>query len=177
MCICKLALAKTIVSNSILCKLDSSPDCAPFFPFLVCQRTLLLIILSMAQIAIELNSLWKRENINALKFMHYSRKYSAHSHFGPVRGWVGLSAGRLAKFIGAVWNRTHKNVKVYGRSEDETQRKCILQAEKHYAWDKKTQRRTFVSLGKNCFFSLRSKKQPFFPQETKVRLRVFLSLA
>ena len=30
---------------------------------------------------------------------------------------------------------------------------------------------------KNCFFSLRSKKTTIFPQETKVRLRVFLSLA
>jgi hypothetical protein len=59
-----------------------------------------------------------------------------------------------------------QNVEVYGRSEDETPRKCILQAEKHYAWDKKTLRRTFVSLGKTVF-----------PQETKVRLRAFLSLA
>jgi hypothetical protein len=65
---------------------------------------------------------------------------------GPVWGWAGLSARRLAKFVDAVGNRTHQNVEVYGRSEDETPRKCILQAEKHYAWRKKTLRRTFVSL-------------------------------
>ena len=40
---------------------------------------------------------------------------------------AGLSARRLCKI------RTHQNVEVYGRSEDETPRKCILQAEKHYA--------------------------------------------
>ena len=48
---------------------------------------------------------------------------------------------------------------------------------KLYAWVKKIQRRTFISLCKKCFFSLRSKKQQFFPQEIKVRLRIFLSLA
>ena len=48
-----------------------------------------------------------------------------------------------------------------GGSENEIGRKCIRQAEKHYAWAKKTLRRTFVSLGKTVFS----------------RLRVFLSLA
>ena len=36
---------------------------------------------------------------------------------------AGLSARRLCKI------RTQQNVEVYGRSEDETPRKCILQAE------------------------------------------------
>ena len=123
----------------------------------------------MAQISIELKSLWKRENINALKFMHYSRKYSAHSHFGPVRGWVGLSAGRLAKFIGAVWNRTHKNVEVYGRSEDETPRKCILQAENIMPGSKKlweehlfpSEKTVFLpSVEKTTIFSSGNKSSP-----------------
>ena len=80
----------------------------------------------------------------------------------PLWGRAGLTARRFAKFVGAVWNRTHQNVEVYGRSEDETQRKCILQAEKHYAWVKKTLRRTFISLGKTVFSPFGRKKQPFF---------------
>ena len=42
---------------------------------------------------------------------------------------------------------------------------------------KKTLRRTFVSLGKNVFSPFDRKITTLFPQETKVRLRVFLSLA
>ena len=48
---------------------------------------------------------------------------------------------------------------------------------KHYASDRKTLRRTFVSRGKNgCFFDRREKKQ-FFQRETNVLLRVFLTQA
>ena len=52
---------------------------------------------------------------------------------------------------------------VNGRLEDQTPRKCILQAEKHHAWGKKTLRRTFVSLGKTVFspFDLDRKNNRF----------------
>ena len=69
--------------------------------------------------------------------------------------------------------RTHQNVEVYGRSEDEAQRKCILQAEKHYAWAKKTLRRTFVSLGKTVFSPCGRKKQPFFLRKQKFASEFF----
>jgi hypothetical protein len=82
-------------------------------------------------------------------------------------------ARRLPKFVGAVSNRTHQNVEVYGRSEDETPRKCILQAEKHYAWGKKTPRRTFVSLGKTVFSPHGRKKQPFFLRKQKFASEFF----
>ena len=59
-------------------------------------------------------------------------------------------------------NRTHQNVKAYGWSENEIGRKCILHAEKHYAWFKKTLRRTFISLGKTVFSPFGRKKQSFF---------------
>ena len=52
----------------------------------------------------------------------------------------------------------------------------ILQSEKHYAWHKKTLRRTFVSLGKTVFSPFGLKNTTVFPQETKVCLRVFLHL-
>ena len=77
-------------------------------------------------------------------------------------GGTGLSARRLCKICWSSRNRTHWNVEVYGRSEDETQRKCILQAEKHYAWVKKILRRTFISLGKTVFSPFGRKKQLFF---------------
>ena len=80
---------------------------------------------------------------------------------------AGLSARRL-RII-----RTHQNVEVYGRSEDEAQRKCILQAEKHYAWAKKTLRRTFVSLGKTVFSPFGRKKQPFFLRKQKFASEFF----
>ena len=48
--------------------------------------------------------------------------------------------------------------------------------EKHYAWLKKTLRRTFVSLGKTVFSPFGLKNTTVFPQETKVCLRVFLHL-
>ena len=91
----------------------------------------------------------------------------------PLPRGKGLSARRLAKFVGAVWNRTHQNVEVYGRSEDETPRKCILQAEKHNAWHKKTLRRTFVSLGKIVFSPFGRKKQPFFLRKQKFASEFF----
>ena len=91
----------------------------------------------------------------------------------PLPRGKGLTARRLAKFVGAVWNRTHQNVEVYGRSEDETPRKCILQAEKHYAWHKKTLRRTFVSLGKIVFSPFGRKKQPFFLRKQKFASEFF----
>ena len=84
---------------------------------------------------------------------------------------AGLSARRLWKI------RTHQNVEVYGRSEEETPRKCILQAENIMPGSKKNSEKNICFPQKKLFFSIRSKKQPFFPLETKVRLRVFLSLA
>ena len=78
-----------------------------------------------------------------------------------------LSARRLCKI------RTHQNVEVYGRSEDEAQRKCILQAEKHYALAKKTLRRTFGSLGKTVFSPFGRKKEPFFLRKQKFASEFF----
>jgi hypothetical protein len=48
----------------------------------------------------------------------------------PLRGGPAYRPGDYAKSV-------KKDVVAYGRSEDEIPRKCILQAEKHYAWDKK----------------------------------------
>ena len=83
----------------------------------------------------------------------------------------------ISKICGGMKQNLYPNVEAYGWSENETARKCILQAEKHYAWDKKNSEKNICFPRKNCFFSLRSKKTTIFPQETKVRLRVFLSLA
>ena len=57
----------------------------------------------------------------------------------------------ISKICGGMKQNLYPNVEAYAWSENETARKCILQAEKHYAWDKKTLRRTFVSLGKTVF--------------------------
>jgi hypothetical protein len=86
---------------------------------------------------------------------------------------AGLSARRLVKSVGEVWNRTYPNVEAYGWSENETARKCILQAEKHYAWRKKTPRRTFVSLGKTVFSLFSRKKKPFFLRKQKFASEFF----
>ena len=52
-------------------------------------------------------------------------------------------------------------------------RKCILLAEKHYAWAKKTLRRTFVSFGKTVFSPFGRKKQPFFLRKQKFASEFF----
>ena len=74
-------------------------------------------------------------------------------------------------------NRTHWNVEVYGRSEDETQRKCILQAENIMPGSKKLWEEHLFPSEKTVFSPFGRKKQPFFLLEIKVRLRIFLTLA
>ena len=75
-----------------------------------------------------------------------------------LRGRAGLTARRLAKFV-----FVHQNVEVCDRSEYETPRKCILQAEKHYAWRKELLEQHLLPLEK-LYISHRSKK----PKETRV---------
>ena len=76
---------------------------------------------------------------------------------------AGLSARRLCKI------RTHQNVEVYGRSEDETPRKCILQAENIMPGSKKlweehlfpSEKTVFLpSVEKTTIFSSGNKSSP-----------------
>ena len=84
----------------------------------------------------------------------------------PPRG-AGLSARRLCKI------RTHRNVEVCGRSEDETPRKCILQAENIMPGSKKLWEEHLFPSEKIVFSPFGRKNNHFFLGKQKFASEFF----
>ena len=80
---------------------------------------------------------------------------------------AGLSARRLCKI------RTHQNVEVYGRSEDETPRKCILQAENIMPGSKKLWEEHLFPSEKIVFSPFGQKNNHFFLRKQKFASEFF----
>ena len=80
---------------------------------------------------------------------------------------AGLSARRLCKI------RTQQNVEVYGRSEDETPRKCILQAENIMPGSKKLWEEHLFPSEKIVFSPFGRKNNHFFLRKQKFTSEFF----
>ena len=80
---------------------------------------------------------------------------------------AGLSARRLCKI------RTHQNVEVCGRSEDETPRKCILQAENIMPGSKKLWEEHLFPSEKIVFSPFGRKNNHFFLRKQKFASEFF----
>ena len=104
---------------------------------------------------------WKSEHVHFLNIFEPNLTMCA-----APRG-AGLSARRLCKI------RTHQNVEVYGRSEDETPRKCILQAENIMPGSKKLWEEHLFPSEKIVFSPFGRKNNHFFLRKQKFASEFF----